>query len=353
MKLYLSLLVSVFMVCNLLVAQNAPVTSVASLYGCSAGVVTLPVKVNGFSNIGAFSLDLQYDPANLSFVQGIRNPALYGSFMAGDNILPGGMHHIVISWFGASTTLPDGSILLDLKFNFTGGTSNLYWLDDGSSCEYANASYSPLADTPTGCYYNNGDISVNKLLTVGVLLEGLYNPQTHTMRSALDQFTDPCDVPVADYVTIELHNATNYPQLEYTAVDFDLGINGLMKVPVPAGKNGMYYITVKHRNGIQLVSANPVSFASTTTDYSFLNAASRAYGNNMIQASDGNWMMYTGDTNQDDIVDSGDMIMVDNDVSSFATGYISTDCNGDGLVDSTDMILVDNNAAAFVTAALP
>jgi hypothetical protein len=32
---------------------------------------------------------------------------------------------------------------------------------------------------------------------------------------------------------------------------------------------------------------------------------------------------------------------------------VATDVNGDGLVDSGDMILVDNNSSIFVSAILP
>jgi len=32
---------------------------------------------------------------------------------------------------------------------------------------------------------------------------------------------------------------------------------------------------------------------------------------------------------------------------------VITDVNGDGLIDSGDMILVDNNAAAFIASVLP
>jgi hypothetical protein len=47
------------------------------------------------------------------------------------------------------------------------------------------------------------------------------------------------------------------------------------------------------------------------------------------------------------------MIPVDNLSSSFATGYMPEDVNGDGLVDSSDLIGVDNNASAFVATILP
>jgi len=47
------------------------------------------------------------------------------------------------------------------------------------------------------------------------------------------------------------------------------------------------------------------------------------------------------------------MIAVDNDASTFVSGYLATDTNGDGLIDSSDMILVDNNASNFIGSILP
>ena len=47
------------------------------------------------------------------------------------------------------------------------------------------------------------------------------------------------------------------------------------------------------------------------------------------------------------------MIDCDNDGAIFAGGYLNTDINGDGVVDSSDMIIVDNNNAAFVGCVLP
>jgi len=45
--------------------------------------------------------------------------------------------------------------------------------------------------------------------------------------------------------------------------------------------------------------------------------------------------------------------MVDNAASNFVTGYIVSDINGDGLVDSGDMIILDNNASNFIAVTLP
>ena len=67
----------------------------------------------------------------------------------------------------------------------------------------------------------------------------------------------------------------------------------------------------------------------------------------------GKYVIYTGDVNQDGIVDSGDMVPVDNDATAFAMGYLSSDINGDGLIDSGDMILLDNNNIYFVIKIVP
>lgn len=53
------------------------------------------------------------------------------------------------------------------------------------------------------------------------------------------------------------------------------------------------------------------------------------------------------------MIDSSDMISVDNDAGNFSAGYMATDLNGDGLVDSGDMILLDNNAANFISTVHP
>jgi hypothetical protein len=47
------------------------------------------------------------------------------------------------------------------------------------------------------------------------------------------------------------------------------------------------------------------------------------------------------------------MTPVDNDASSFATGYLSTDVNGDGVIDTGDMTIVDNNTSGFISASYP
>jgi hypothetical protein len=136
-------------------AQNAPVTTCATVSGAIPGTVSVPVTVTGFTNIGAISLSLDYDYGVIQFLQGIPNPAL-PTFLSGDFDLGNGYHRINMGWFGASNTLADGSTIMTLNFNYVSGNSPLTWFDDGSSCEYADAVGNVLNDIPTESYYING-----------------------------------------------------------------------------------------------------------------------------------------------------------------------------------------------------
>ena len=78
-----------------------------------------------------------------------------------------------------------------------------------------------------------------------------------------------------------------------------------------------------------------------------------AYGNNQKEVEPGVFAIYSGDINQDGVVDIFDVIDMDNDVINFNAGYIPTDLNGDGVTDIFDVILLDNNVLAFVAASSP
>lgn len=334
-------------------SQNAPITIAPVFYNVTPGEVTVPVTVTGFDQIGAISLNLEYDPSVLTFVQGIQNPALTGMFAIGSNLLPSGMQSLAIGWFGNAQSLDDGSAIVDLKFNFLGGTTNLTWFDDGGSCEYTDAEYYALNDIPTACHFRNGIITSEKCLNLSLLLQGFYNPESHQMISAVGSFSGDCSDGIADYTQIELHSSTDYSSVLFTANNINLGMGGFAKILLPSSMNGNYFITVRHRNSIATVSAVPVSFSGNIINYNFTDNANKAYGNNMIQMADGKWAFYAGDVNQDGSVDIGDMTPVENDAGNFATGYLLTDVNGDGTVDTADMTMIDNNATGFIGGILP
>ena len=78
-----------------------------------------------------------------------------------------------------------------------------------------------------------------------------------------------------------------------------------------------------------------------------------AYGDNQKQVEPGVFAIYSGDIDQDGIIDIFDQVILDNDVVSFSGGYIPSDLNGDASVDLFDQVILDNNVVLFIGVQSP
>jgi hypothetical protein len=199
--------------------------------------------------------------------------------------------------------------------------------------------------------YNRIDWGEPKQLNLTLFLEGLYNG-TNSMRQASDDYGPHFGAGIADQITVELHSAANYNTIIHLADHVNLNTNGTANLTIPGSISGSYYITIRHRNGITTTTAAPVSFGPGIINYSFDNP-SKAYGGNLLQMITGQYVIYSGDVNQDGVIDTADMTPIDNDSANYVSGYLDTDVNGDGVIDTADMTIVDNNAAAYVGTANP
>ncbi|MBK7159720.1 MAG: hypothetical protein IPH77_14580 [Ignavibacteria bacterium] len=65
------------------------------------------------------------------------------------------------------------------------------------------------------------------------------------------------------------------------------------------------------------------------------------------------YCIYSGDVNQDGIIDASDLSEVDNDAFNSLSGYVRTDVTGDDFVDAEDVSIVDNNAYNSVSVIRP
>jgi len=120
--------------------------------------------------------------------------------------------------------------------------------------------------------------------------------------------------------------------------------------------SGNYYIQLRHRNTLKTWSSFPVNYISgEINNYNFTDSLSKAYGNNQIQVSNVNdlYAIYSGDVNQDGIIDAADLSEVDNDIINSATGYLPADLNGDGFVEVSDLSMVENNSSAGIQIVKP
>ena len=225
----------------------------------------------------------------------------------------------------------------------------------------------------------------NPTLNAQVFLEGAYAPTEDLMRddlrlsglipatepySALGynfpnnevsglQMTDSSAVlsvtgqeAIVDWVVIELRDK-NDPALLVSARPALLTREGkLVEVDGVAAPrlwftpNDEYYLTIRHRNHIAAMTAQPLALFDNSLVIDFTQAA--AYQNGTKLLSNGKYVFYTGDTNGDGLIDALDRSNVWNDRNQ--TGYNRTDCTLDGLINASDRSIIWNNRNTVSTA---
>jgi len=117
---------------------------------------------------------------------------------------------------------------------------------------------------------------------------------------------------------------------------------------------GTYYLKIKHRNSIETWSKSGgfVFTRYAMMNYDFTSSQTQAYGNNLTQIENV-WGIYSGDVNQDGMIDGTDAAQIDNGIMSFLSGYVSADLTGDNFVDAADAAIADNNVRRFVSVIRP
>ena len=242
-----------------------------------------------------------------------HTPVVYGAFMGSVQRLKNG--NTLIGWGGTSPALtevtPSGTIALEMTL-------------------------------PAGVWsYRVMRDEVQLTLNVKLAIEGLYNSVTDKLE-------------MKDTVNLFLRNSVspyNIVDSLKTVVD-SVTMNGNYRFyNVPTG---VYYFSIKHRNGLETWSkAGGQSFTTGGVyNYNFTNEASKAYGDNQ-KLKGSKYCIYSGDTNQDGIIDATDMSQVENDASLSLIGYNPTDVNGDNITDASDISIVDNNVGLGIISITP
>ncbi|MBK6772201.1 MAG: hypothetical protein IPG78_08775 [Ignavibacteria bacterium] len=124
-----------------------------------------------------------------------------------------------------------------------------------------------------------------------------------------------------DTVTVYLRNITSpYSKIDSLKAIID-SINFTGSFIFQNTPSGTYYIATKHLNSIETWSkagGEPMTI-NGTTNYDFTTAASQAFGNN-LKLKGSKYCAYSGDINQDGIIDASDLIKVYNDSYVGLTG---------------------------------
>jgi hypothetical protein len=349
------------------------------ILGANAGIAGTPsatnmVVTNGigefrkiFASTGSFTFPIgdntgtpEYSPAILDFTTGTFASGAFAGIRVANAATPGTANSFLNrNWSVSSSGIE--SFTCDARFD--------YVEDDvvGSESDILCFQMLPsdtLIHNPAYCSQHcltasglssfgvfTGESTNKKLTLTSVFPQGLYSGNG-VLRQANDNLGAHWPSGIADHITVELHDASNYSTIVYTANDVSLNISGTAIVSIPAIYSGSYYITLKHRNSLQIVSAATVSFSGSIINKSFASPA-EVFGGNLRQMGDSGYAIYSGDVNQDGLLNHLDMTLVGNDALNFSKGYLTSDCNGDGSVDAEDLIIVDNNAALFINVQLP
>lgn len=124
-------------------------------------------------------------------------------------------------------------------------------------------------------------------------------------------------------------------QRDGDVVDVD-GLSTVAFADVPAGD---YYLAVKHRNHLGVMSAMPVALSTTATTVDFTSSLAGAYGgaNGIATLGDGSLGLFSGDYNLNGQVQNTDYNFL---VPTLGTsGYLPGDLDLNGQVQNTDLQL--------------
>ncbi len=247
---------------------------------------------------------------------------------------------------------------------FSSGTQ-IYIRYDGGSVDNRSS-----MDTGGGwAAYGSGDFRMrpvittdeNTLLAAKVFLQGPYDTVNDEMTTNLNASDIPTTSPysedartvssiptdITDWVLVQLrstidgsavvsHSAFLHKDGRIVA---DNGTSGDIPLAVDAGS---YYIVVKHRNHIAVMSDETHGLAtSSSTLYDFTTGTDKYRDAAGKELETGVYGMYYGDTDASGTVDASDRAATWNDRNN--TGYQDSDCDLSGTVDASDRAATWNN----------
>lgn len=165
------------------------------------------------------------------------------------------------------------------------------------------------------------------------------------------------DIPkdIVDWVLVELRNPLSPSSIIAQKAAFlrkdgsITALDGISKLSF-GNLTGAYYVAVKHRNHLAVISSLPVLLVNGNLLYDFTTSASKAGGSNaMAELESGVYGMYGGDTDGDGVIDDKDV----SDVSSnlFKAGYQKEDVNLNSPVNVLDYKLPNENKSKSSQAA--
>jgi hypothetical protein len=186
-----------------------------------------------------------------------------------------------------------------------------------------------------------------------LLIQGYYDGaggMTGTLYNSGISF-DPTD---CEFLHVCLMDAGTLTETD--CFDEVLKTSGSLQISIPGGYVGSsFYLKITGRNILETWTTAPVQIVSPFTVLDLTTAANTVFGDNQVQVSTApaRWAIWSGDLNQDDLIEATDYSTMENDVQQFLFGYVPSDITGDGIVEASDYALVENNSLLFLFSITP
>jgi hypothetical protein len=104
---------------------------------------------------------------------------------------------------------------------------------------------------------------------------------------------------------------------------------------------GSYYIVIRHRNHIAVMSAAAVALTGTAATYDFTTGQAQAFGTAPMVLVGTKFCLYAGDTDLSGTVDAADRSAAWNQRN--LSGYYGEDCDLSGTCDAADRSITWNS----------
>ncbi|MFM7586426.1 MAG: beta strand repeat-containing protein, partial [Bacteroidota bacterium] len=128
------------------IAPSGIVVALGQATACSGNVITVPIAVQNFINIGAVSLDIEYDSTALTYI-GFNSSGLSGNLIVNNPNLGGTpIGRVLVSWFSLTPSNLNNGLMMNLRFTANKTTPLIWNTSVAGQCELADANGDVIPD---------------------------------------------------------------------------------------------------------------------------------------------------------------------------------------------------------------
>jgi hypothetical protein len=151
---------------------------------------------------------------------------------------------------------------------------------------------------------------------------------------------------VVDWVLIELRSDSTTIVSRRAGLLLSDGsvvdVDGSGPVKFKGISNGNYYVVVRHRNHLAIMTSSAIALSSSSPLYDFTIAQSQAYGTDpLVALPGGGFGMIAGDGNNSTIITASDVTPIITNLNNFA--YLDADVNMSAIVTAADVTKIISN----------